>query len=231
MLHVAILVMLYGWYDVFSPPMPDAVMSIALVRKGTELDPSKLPRKPTTSTEAERAPITEEKAAPDLAPTAKAPEEKPQLHNTKAKPTLAKVEKKEVRSATSPLDLLKKRLEKIDNGQKDGSEVGQVLKGDLANGYLQHVQELIQENFLLPSTLSEPERRRLKALVFLRIRANGLPYDVRIQKTSGNLKYDNAILARIKAISSLGPPPLPLVTRYANEGVTLEMCPIACEGN
>lgn len=109
--------------------------------------------------------------------------------------------------------------EPSDEGHEEGSRLGDDITGRLKADYNDKLIAHIKSYYQLPPTLSDEERVRLKALLFIRIGASGELFEARIEKPSGNPAFDNAVLAAAKKAAPLPPPPIPLRAFYANGGL------------
>jgi TonB family protein len=155
--------------------------------------------------------------------------------DAKAKEKPKQQEKVKDATKEKPTKSLADRLNKLaekwsDEGDEKGHQLGRSITGSLEESYEAQVQALISESYLLPETLTQDERRKLAFFVRIFIGADGRIMEARIDRSSGNASFDNAVLAGARKVGFVGQPPLNLRRKYAKEGMLLEFCPITCPG-
>ena len=104
-------------------------------------------------------------------------------------------------------------------GREDGSDQGTLSQGELTslqNSYLSQVGQAIRAdgNYKISDTISAQERIRLKAVLFLRIGANGKLLDVRLDESSGHDQFDRDIVSAARS-AQYPPPPATIKARIA----------------
>jgi TonB family protein len=109
-------------------------------------------------------------------------------------------------------------------GRPDGSAMGDSAREE-GERYYGLLRSQVLQNYNLPQTLSEQERMYLKALVSVTIGRSGELLRARIAKSSGNAAFDSAVLAALQRASPFSPPPDPLRSQVAGQGVLLEFSP------
>ena len=115
-----------------------------------------------------------------------------------------------------------------DEGQANGSVLGTEVSGEMEASYNGLLSAHIRSAFELPTVLTEAERMRLRAHLFIKIGAGGELLSSKVTQSSGNAAFDNSILAAAQKSVPLPNPPLVLRGLY-RQGVTLEFCPIRCD--
>lgn len=202
--------------------LDDAVVKTRLVKLGKPRDEKLLPRLPTSPP----PPAADKKAPPKDVPT---PEK--QDPNASKQPSAADILEKFSKDNAKPTDvkdIIRDRIgELTDEGQLEGDKDGDALKGELQKTYFMTVIAHLRRNLELSATLSDEERIRLKATVFVRIGPDGEIVDVRIQSSSGSSVFDNDVLGAAKRSSPLPAPP-PLVRDLVGQGVGFNVCPVSC---
>lgn len=229
-LHMAmlgVLLWLLGRHDPLYKP-DQMKITARLVRKGIERDKKLLPRKEepllTPTPDKLKAPPAVEKQASQtkkettaIVSSKKSSVQKPL---TKAKPS----------TAPNAMEALKRRTKAWkDEGNPEGFVGATAVTGSLEESYEAHIQELIQDAFLLPTTLSQKDRQTLKVVLKLRINGAGQLVQVDVLSPSYSGVFDQAALTATKRVESFGPPPLQLRQHFSQKGVAIEFCPIACE--
>jgi len=108
-------------------------------------------------------------------------------------------------------------------GSPDGDREGTSDIAAEGDRYLALVTQRLRESYVLPTAISEKERMRLQAVVFMRIGRDGSVSESRIQKSSGNELFDRAIELGLEKLS-LPPPPDGFLRRYGG-GVEIRYRP------
>jgi TonB family protein len=193
----------------FAPPRSDTseTIHVKLARLGTPRDQKLLPRKQEDPAQAPAPPVPISKTVPVQS-------------KTEPKPTSPK--------APSNQDKLKNALAKLQKqvdqtGQADGFESGtdDKTEGDI---YWARVVDRCRRFFVIPKTIPEAEAKRLMATMMIRIGADGVIGDAKIDHSSGNLAFDRALEAAIRKVRAFPPPPAHLA-KQAGEGVSLQFTP------
>lgn len=203
-----------GWLLVpdRKPPAIDldkAIIKTRLVKLGKPRDDKLLPRLPMSQPPTPKP----EKPAPDA-----------------TKPPSAKdiLEKFKEDNPKDVNDIIRERIGKPDDeGQLDGDKDGDALKGEIKATYFHRVAAHIFRHVQNSATLTDDERVRLRAELALKVDSDGNVTDARIQKTSGNTRYDNDVLTAAKRSSPVPAPP-PAVRDLAASGFAFNMCPVSC---
>jgi TonB family protein len=225
--HVA-AVTTYAILSLSSAPavkLEDNVIKTRLVKLGKQRDDKLLPRLDG----AAPPPPTNAKKAPDVKepPKDKAPEQKP---TPDSKPSASDILQKFAKDSAKPtLDsLIDERMgEPLDEGHEDGNKLGTDITGRLKADYNDFVKAKVQQEYSLPTTLTDDDVIRLQSFVLLKIGADGELLDVGLSPPSGNSAFDGAVIAAAKKAGPFPPPPLQLRDFYAN-GIRFRMCPRLC---
>jgi colicin import membrane protein/protein TonB len=215
----AVHVALVGWGLARRPPAPidlDQKPIVArLVRLGEKKPPEFLPRKEAAPPAAPPAPapavaVPAAPAAPakPAAPAPKAPPARPAPPSTgKSGTTLASV-----------LSKVQRDVEEQQYGAPDGDPLGDSEEGSEGDRYLALVRRALQDNYVLPKTISQSELLHLKATVVLLVDASGRIAGHSFEHSSGNSAYDAALERAIQS-ARLPPPPPALRERYRTQGL------------
>jgi outer membrane biosynthesis protein TonB len=208
----------------------EAIIKTRLVKLGKQRDEKLLPR------------IDKSPPPPAPTPAAKVPTPVPPAPE---KPVPQKTEPVKPEPKRSASDVLQKFTEKnpekrdlseliqdkfgevVDEGHKEGSEIGTEITGRMKAEYNDRIMAKIKSALSVPSTISEQERLFLKTQLAVSIDSDGALTDASIARPSGNAGYDNAVLAAAKKAAPFPPPPLPVRAFYA-DGVGMNVCPISC---
>jgi TonB family protein len=216
-----------GWAFFPAPKKPAidldaAIVKTRLVKLGKPRDEKLLPRLPTSPPPAP----ADKKAPPTETPTPPKPDPA-----TSKKPSAADILDKFSKDNAKPTDvrdLIRNRIGEVtDEGQLDGDRDGDALKGELQKTYFQQLIAHIRRRMEVSNTLSDDQRIRLKATLFLRVGAEGEVLDVRIQSSSGSTVFDNDVVTAARRSSPVPAPP-PLVRDLVEKGVGINFCPVSC---
>ena len=189
------------------------VLHVHLAKLGKPRDESLLPRLDASET----------KAPEEVKEEVKAPAEKKIV---KAPPS---AQKKPQEPRQNPLELLKKRFGKpSDEGVEKGSASGNSLSQEFEDSYERQLGERIREAYELPEVISLEKRKRLKVTVRLVIGPVGNLIRAEVVSPSGEVRFDDAVIAGTKRIRSFGSPPLPLQRQLKTRGLELDFCPLRC---
>jgi TonB family protein len=203
--------------------LDEAVVKTRLVKMGKPRDEKLLPRLPTSPppTPADKkAPPTDNTPAPD----------KPDPTSSKQPSAADILEKfnKQNAKPTDVRDLIRDKIgEPTDEGQLDGDKDGDALKGELQKTYFQQLIAHIRKRMEVSSTITDEERIRLKATLFIKVGADGEILDAKIQSSSGSTVFDNDVVTAAKRASPVPAPP-PLVRDLVEQGVGINFCPVSC---
>jgi outer membrane biosynthesis protein TonB len=108
-------------------------------------------------------------------------------------------------------------------GQKTGSAEGTAESSEEGEAYFTAVHDAIQENYVVPSVISERERLYLSASVVVSIGPAGQLLKQEFQTRSGNTFFDQALQLAIQR-TKLPAPPADLA-RVVRDGVVLNFKP------
>jgi TonB family protein len=104
----------------------------------------------------------------------------------------------------------------LDEGAEEGSKIGTDISGRLQAEYTDVLGEKIKSVYELPTTISDEERVRLVGYLYLRVGAEGQLLEAKVDQDSGNVAFDNAILAAARKAAPFPPPPIPLRPFFAS---------------
>lgn len=227
--------------------LDDNVVKTRLVKLGKKRDDKLLPRlerkkdkpKPAKKAPAPKpeakppAPKPEAKPAPSKAEAPKTltepkpdpPEPKPEEKKRSARDILSDFADDEAPEKEKPklTDLVKDIVE----GDEQGSAIGEEITGRLKATYNDKLLAAIKRALKVPNTVSDQERLRLKAVLFVAIGADGSLLSARITKASDNPAFDNAVLAAAKTSAPYAAPPIQ-VRDFYRAGVGMNVCPVSC---
>lgn len=206
-----------------------------LVRLGPERPKELLPRKEeppapvAAAPEPAPAPPTPAPPAPAPTPTVtKAPAAKPAPIVEKTAPvkTPTAPQGAPARASARPgglagvLDRVRKQVDEQRWGSPDGDPMGDASEGEAGDRYLALVTRALQENYRLPSTISESERMHLRAQVALFIEPDGRITRYSFERRSGNGAFDDALERAIRQ-TRVPPPPPELREAYRSRGISV----------
>ncbi len=118
-------------------------------------------------------------------------------------------------------------MKDIVEGDEQGSAIGEEITGRLKATYNDKLLAAIKRALKVPNTVSDQERLRLKAVLYVAVGADGSLVSSRITKKSDNPAFDNAVLAAAKTSAPFPAPPIQ-VREFYRSGVQMNVCPISC---
>lgn len=195
----------------------------SLVRLGKKRDDKLLPRKeeppPPPPPKAEAAPAPA--PSPDTAvkiPTKDAKPEKP-----------SKDAKADAKDAKSKLfDALNKTSRAASaedlEGDPEGDPNGDSAKQE-GERYYALLSNAVRRRYDVADTISEAERKALRAEVAIRLGPAGELLDVQLARASGNELFDTAVVGAVKKAAPFGPPPEHLRDQLKKQGVAFAFTP------
>lgn len=218
-------ILLFSWFKL----TPDVNLDqkpihAELVRLGKPRDQKLLPRKeelPPPPKEIKGAPMAkeepvEEKAVPSPIPTVKPQENKAQQGEKSSDA------KKSLFGAFDKLGKAPKaeELEGQENGSVDGT-----AREAIGDQYAALITTQIRREYNVSDTISEQERMYLKAQVLVKISRTGEITFAKLIAPSQNDLFNDAVLAAVKKVGHLSPPPPEVADEYGNTGVVLQFTP------
>lgn len=119
------------------------------------------------------------------------------------------------------------------NALSDSAKVGEVSPSPRerdassaeANNYWGVLTAQVRRNYDVSQTIPDDERIHLRARVAIRIDGLGHAIDVKLARSSGNVVFDNAVLAAVKKAAPFSPPPETERNSLEKTGVVLEFAP------
>ncbi len=103
-------------------------------------------------------------------------------------------------------------------GDEHGDVLGDTSEASEGDRYLALITRALQDNYRLPSTISQRDRELLKASVVLFIEPDGRISRWRFETRSGNAAFDEALERTIRQTRP-PPPPAELREHYRNDGI------------
>ena len=217
--------MLFSW--LYGAPMVNLdqkPITASLVRRGVLRDEKLLPKK-----EEEPAPPPEEKKTAEVAmpkpaetavpiPTKDAKVE-PKKESSKDTASKAKDAKKDLFAALNKTG----KAEELE-GQADGDPNGDSAKQE-GERYYGLLISVVKRNYDVSNSIAEAERRRLHAIVNVRIAATGQLLDVKLATSSGNDLFDGAVLEAVRKAAPFSAPPEHLRDDLKKTGVAFDFTP------
>lgn len=144
-----------------------------------------------------------------------------------ANPNLANTKPKNNHNFLQELDHLSKEYEQEiveHKGKKALQEEALYNDGD----YLDSVHATIKQNFILPSHLNDPNKKSISATVKVFIDSLGKLSSARLEKSSGDKDFDEAILFATKKVTNFGNPPVLMQKSLQQNGILIQFCPFEC---
>jgi TonB family protein len=200
---------------------------VGLPSKITQPIPQKLPEPPSVAKEKiESKNLTPQKVAEKPKPIV--------LHPTKAKPDalekIRKMEKEERRKKL--LENIEQEVKQEENREQRQNRVNQILRGNqispgsalhgLAktefNEYLGEVRNHMHQHFDLPEWMHDAN---LKALVLVYLDTSGLVTRRILERSSGDVRFDEYVLSSVDQASPFPKPPPKFIDLVRVKGITL----------
>ena len=191
------------------------------VKKAPPAAPKKVAKKPPAASKPQKIKAKPKPKAEPAKPAAPEPDRQQQMSDA-----LSKLQAAQTTDLNQLID--DKMTPEDDEGQANGSVLGTEVSGEMEASYNGLLSAHIRSAFELPTVLTEAERMRLRAHLFIKIGAGGELLSSKVTQSSGNAAFDNSILAAAQKSVPLPNPPLVLRGLY-RQGVTLEFCPIRCD--
>lgn len=126
-------------------------------------------------------------------------------------------EEEQVAAANSPGG------EEAESNYGAGGPRSGAVSGTVINLFIQRISEEIKSNWKIPQTFSMDENLRTE--VGFRMDESGRPYDVRVEKSSGNPAFDDFCVKAIYKAAPLTPPPPELLEVAKTEGLIVPFVP------
>lgn len=123
-------------------------------------------------------------------------------------------------SVSSMLSRVKQEVERERWGDPEGDPAGDASEAGEGDRYLALVKRALQENYRVPATISERDRMYLKGTVVLWIEPDGNIARWRIEKSSGNGAFDDALERTVRQ-TRLPPPPDAQRQLYRSTGLAI----------
>jgi TonB family protein len=221
--HVAVIGAAVYLPSLFDKPQPLRKPVIArLVALGKPRDPALMPRREAPPPPAP-APAPSRPAAPSNPAVKTAPTRK-----TTATPPRAPSRAELMRQALAGAATRAATDEKPDpdrEGSPTGSPEGTATTAEEGDKYFTEVHDAIQENYVVPSVISERERMYLNATVVVYVAEDGSIIKEVLTKPSGNSFFDQSLVLAIQKTGKLPAPPRELQRIARNDGLELNFRP------
>lgn len=222
---VVALALLFSWlYGARLSHLDQKPIVASLVRLGKPRDEKLLPKKEEEPPPAEVQEKPVEVAAPKPVETAvPIPTQDAKLAVKKdSKAPKAKDAKKDLFAAFNKT--AKQGKAQDVEGQADGDPNGDSAKQE-GERYYGLLSSVVKRNYDVSNSIAEAERRRLHAVVTVRIAATGDLIDVRLTASSGNELFDAAVVEAVKKAAPFSAPPDHLRDGLRKTGVPFEFTP------
>lgn len=180
------------------PPPPDSYVVAKLVRLGKPREPKSLPNKIIPQ------PETAIEETIDLTADAHDAPSKP-----KDKPDRDSKLSDKIRHSLDKADLLANAQADIEQeGSPDGVASGTATEASQGDPYITKIADLFRRSWALPAIIPRDEAKRLFVLFVLRIDAGGtIQTPIQLDRSSGNMHFDNSVVAAWQHIRRLPQPP------------------------
>lgn len=195
----------------------ERVLVTQLVRLGKERPEHLLPRKEAPPPPKEDPPPVKPKVEPPPAPK---PEPKPAV-DPKPAPPSAKERLSQLSQVASALDRLKQQAE--EEGSPDGSQYGTVKSALLGAKFASEVHACMKAHYSLEG-LTPAQTAGRKAIVLVRIDADGKIRDAQLETSSGLGRFDQNVVRAALRCGKVSPPPKEML-EDVREGVLVEFTP------
>jgi hypothetical protein len=220
-LHIGILGgVVYAQYAKGHRKREFTSVPVQLVKLGKKRDPNLLPQltKPPPA-----APPPDEGIALDTENKAKPTQQTKDQPKPQKEPQMSDAAKRLLENAK---DLDERYREVEDEGDPNGSIYGTTTDPtNAATGYLAEVSVVLQQNYSLPKTIAESERRFLSAEVVLFVERDGTISKYEFGNIHPNEAFRRALEALLKTVK-LPPPPANMAEEYRTDGIAVRFKPL-----
>lgn len=232
-LFLVIFVSKAGNFSFSQKPKNLSALEAKLVFKGKARDKELLPRKkkePKASLPVEKK---EEiaKIKPPSEAKPKLQEQKPQPTPKPVKAESANIKKIAPKQVEVPKKDFAQQLAKLSQAFSD-----EVINTDNQSeeseyedhSYYDQIYSLIKEAFIVPPHVNGPQGMKLQAVIRIYLEKNGSLSKLKLERSSGDDHFDNAVLDGAKRVSNFGQVPVLLQKSLNTAGVVVELCPFKC---
>ena len=174
--------------------LEDTVVAATFVQLGREFDPNELPNRK----------VNRLATAPsdDLVVSKNPRKRRPEDEKRQPQASEDLIKRLGDRAQLFAEEAEKREMEGAADGIEDGTE-----KKRTGNEYLGQLYRIIRRGWTLPTTISDAERKDLKATVLIDISQTMVIQNVRVVGSgSGNALFDQSILDRVEALKRAGDP-------------------------
>jgi TonB family protein len=222
--HVVVIGAAVYLPQLFDKPQPLRKPVIArLVALGKPPDPRNLPHRPAPLPPA-AAPTPSRPATPSSPAVKTAPTRKPSPAPPRA-PSRAELMRQALAGAATRASTDDEKPDPDREGSPTGSPEGTATTAEEGDKYFTEVHDAIQENYVVPSVISERERMYLNATVIVYVAEDGSILKNVITRPSGNSFFDQALVLAIQKTGKLPAPPRDLQRIARNDGLELNFRP------
>ncbi len=217
--------LLFSWlYGAPMSALDQKPITASLVRLGTKRDEKLLPKKDEEPPPAEKPaekpvevakPVPAETAVPIPTKDAKVEPKK----DTSKDASKSKNAKKDLFAAFKKTG----KAEEVE-GQADGDPNGDSAKQE-GERYYGLLSSVVKRNYDVSNSIAESERRRLHAVVLVRIAPTGELLEVKLTTPSGNELFDGAVVEAVKKAAPFTAPPDHLRDDLKKRGVPFDFTP------
>jgi len=85
--------------------------------------------------------------------------------------------------------------------------------------YLAGIQHEIRKNLAIPAIITDEDRKKLEAVIVLRIFGNGKIKSIEMEKSSGNAIFDEAVIGAVKRAAPFAKPPEAMAYKLETQGI------------
>jgi colicin import membrane protein/protein TonB len=181
-----------------------------LVKLGRELPKEQLPRLEAL------LPATVDDTV-NTSKEAQIPDEKRAKEEKKQKDLFAKLAAERIRRMMAKTT----SRGELGTGSPDGSPNGDATEAAEGDRYLTQIHNHVRNKYVVPSIITEAERKHLKATVVIFLDAGGKLIKMEFEKRSGNAHFDNALESAVKKAAPFPAPPKGLAPQYRDQGIGL----------
>ncbi|MFL5318680.1 MAG: TonB C-terminal domain-containing protein [Myxococcaceae bacterium] len=195
-----------------------------LVKLGKPRDQKLLPTKdqlPPPPQEVKAPPSQKEDVVPEKTTPIPVPNVKPQ--ETKAQTGDKSSQSK--KSLFGAFDKLGKAPKPDDSTGQENGDVNGTSSEAIGDQYAALITSQIRREYNVSDTISEQERMYLKAQVLVKISRTGEITFSKLIAPSQNDLFNDAVLAAVKKVGHLSPPPAEFQEEFASKGVVLQFTP------
>lgn len=211
-IHVGVVLGLVFWPapKTTADTLREKAVITRLVKLGRELDKAHLPRLDSS------VPAPAEETV-NVNPHAQVSDEKRRKEEKQQRDQFAKLAAERIRRMMAKTTA----RGEMGTGSPDGSPNGDAAEASEGDVYLTHVYNYVRNNYVVPSIITEAERKTLAATIIIFLDADGKLNKMEFEKRSGNLHFDNALESAVKKATPFPAPPKTKRGEYRDQGIGL----------